>query len=1227
MSGSSPTSPEQLQLLYEIALSIGRGETLAEVAQTALSSYLRRLNCSTGGVFERYEEDGDVSYRLIEGIPATPTYNDTFEAATRHLDHDDATDAVSFREELPLSAGDGAAHYYIFDLPGFGVLVIVKNGAPLAPGTIAALDPLNQKLADACCNRRVEQEAAQTRETLRAVLDTIPQEVVVRDRNGRYVLANESAAAAHGVRVGELEGSTDEGGARSGADRDARATDMEVIQSGEPQRIEDEELIDADGRTRTVTTDIVPLELPETERQALVVTTDTTDRTERQAALERQATAMEASMDGVSILNADGEYTYMNEAHADIFGYDSAELLGGTWRQLYPDDEIERIERDVFAALSRDGEWRGETVGEARDGTAVHQEITLSTLEDGGLVCTNRDITEQKRREQALESQRSRLRVLFDQSPDNIIVHDDEGAVLDVNERQASTLGYDRETLLEMNVEEFEVGIGIDELESLWDELSVGETLETRGRHRRADGSEYPIEVWVSKTEIEGETRFIALDRDISERVEREQRLQTHRRQLARLHEATRELLTAATRTEVADRASETVREVLGHPLHGIHFYESTQDALVPVSVSDRVQDVIGDPPAIGPGDGIAWTAYESGETDLRADVRDDDDVMNPETAVRSELYVPLGDHGLIIVGSTEPDEFTEADVASAKILAANVEAALDRVERETRLKRTNTVLQTVLDTLPAGVLVEDPDRDILTVNERLLDLFEMDVSREALAGVDCQAAAEDLKRRFDAPEQFLSRLDSLIETREPVTKEPLELADGRTLERDYVPYTLPDGEANLWMYRDITSQSRRETAVRNLLSITSRQDIEFEQKIREVLEIGRRRTGMEAAFFATIDSSADPDIGGFQISASTGGDPQFKTREQEPLSKTYCRKTVQTADPVSVTNADETWRDDPAYEEFGLSCYIGRRVEVNGEVYGTLCFTRREPRDEPFTQEESQFVKLLTQWLSFELERRDREADLRETRKQLRRSNEELEQFAYAASHDLKEPLRSVSNYLTLLDDLYDEGQTFDAQAETLIEDAVGATGRMQSMINALLQYSRVDSRGGDLEPTPLDAVVEKAELNLTVRIDGIGATVTTEPLPTVSGDERLLIQLFQNLIDNGLKYNESANPRIGITPGEPVVSIDPPEPVALDGGTSWHHIRVEDNGIGMDADVADRAFDVFERLGRTDESGTGMGLTLCQRIVEYHDGAIWLESAPGDGTVVHVCLPAASV
>jgi signal transduction histidine kinase len=115
----------------------------------------------------------------------------------------------------------------------------------------------------------------------------------------------------------------------------------------------------------------------------------------------------------------------------------------------------------------------------------------------------------------------------------------------------------------------------------------------------------------------------------------------------------------------------------------------------------------------------------------------------------------------------------------------------------------------------------------------------------------------------------------------------------------------------------------------------------------------------------------------------------------------------------------------------------------------------------------------------------------------------------------------------------------------------------------------------------------------------------------------------LFQNLIDNGLKYNDSADPRIRIARGESIANVDPPKQVNLGDMDSYQHIQIEDNGIGIDGDAADRAFDVFERLGRTDKDGTGMGLTLCQRIVEYHDGAIWIESASGDGTVVHLCLP----
>ena len=136
---------------------------------------------------------------------------------------------------------------------------------------------------------------------------------------------------------------------------------------------------------------------------------DITERKEREAELEVQSTAMEAAMDGISILNADGEYIYMNQAHADVFDYDADELLDSTWRRLYHDDEIARIEQEVFPILEREGEWRGETVGKRRDRTSVHQEITLSLLDDGKLICTNRDITERTERKRELERNREFL--------------------------------------------------------------------------------------------------------------------------------------------------------------------------------------------------------------------------------------------------------------------------------------------------------------------------------------------------------------------------------------------------------------------------------------------------------------------------------------------------------------------------------------------------------------------------------------------------------------------------------------------------------------------------------------------------------------------------------------------------------------------------------------------------------------------------------------------------
>ena len=231
----------------------------------------------------------------------------------------------------------------------------------------------------------------------------------------------------------------------------------------------------------------------------------------------------------------------------------------------------------------------------------------------------------------------------------------------------------------------------------------------------------------------------------------------------------------------------------------------------------------------------------------------------------------------------------------------------------------------------------------------------------------------------------------------------------------------------------------------------------------------------------------------------------------------------------------------------------------------------------------------------------------LEDSRRELERSNEELEQFAYVASHDLQEPLRMVASHLQLLaEDL--AGTLDDEQAESLGFAVDGAT-RMQQMIRDLLTYSRVDSRGKPFEPTPMDDALATALGGLQLAIADAGATVTAEPLPVVNADRGQMTQLLQNLVANAIKFRGSEPPTVHIG-------------AAPDGG-AWR-FSVRDNGIGIAPEHAERVFQVFQRLHtRREYEGTGIGLAVCRRIVERHGGQIWIESEPGRGCEIRFTIP----
>ncbi|MFC6824864.1 PAS domain-containing sensor histidine kinase [Halopelagius fulvigenes] len=494
-------------------------------------------------------------------------------------------------------------------------------------------------------------------------------------------------------------------------------------------------------------------------------------------------------------------------------------------------------------------------------------------------------------------------------------------------------------------------------------------------------------------------------------------------------------------------------------------------------------------------------------------------------------------------------------------------EDVTERVERERELERSERRYRTVVENFPNGAVgLVDEEMRYVTIGGS--PLTESDLTAEDLEGrpvreVLSPALAEHLTPRYRAA------LDGEANTFEYAHRDGDRHTEFRTF-----PVRDDDGTVfgAMGMSQDITEQVEREAELERALDLLGRTEQiadvggwEIDPKTEDVFWTDHIFSLLE------VDADEEPPLGEAL---------DMYHEEDQPAVEDAVEEALATGEPFDLE--------------------VRLRTAASGEV--------RWLRLQGVPQTADGDVVSLRGAAQDVTERKQREQRLEELIERLEESNERLEQFAYAASHDLQEPLRMVSSYLRLVERRY--GDELDEDGREFVEFAVDGADRMREMVDGLLQYSRVDSRGNPFESVELERVLADVRDDLQVRIEETDAEITAEELPRVEGDRGQLRQVFQNLLDNAVEYSGDEPPRVHVS--------------AERNGDRWE-VSVTDEGIGIAPEDADRVFEVFQSLHAPDEhSGTGIGLALSERIVERHGGEIWVDSEPGEGATFTFTLPA---
>ncbi|MFB6273123.1 MAG: ATP-binding protein [Salinibacter sp.] len=501
-------------------------------------------------------------------------------------------------------------------------------------------------------------------------------------------------------------------------------------------------------------------------------------------------------------------------------------------------------------------------------------------------------------------------------------------------------------------------------------------------------------------------------------------------------------------------------------------------------------------------------------------------------------------------------------------------EAPTGRSDRERALRRERDRLEALYSGLPSPVVhyeVQEGHAVVRGVNaafERVFGLSEGEITGQNL---DALITPDDQARQAEVLTQRTVEEGSV---QAEVVRETQE--GSRHFRLDSVLFDEGEQPEGYAIYTDVTEQKKREQtlrreqeALRAMYRITADQEIDFEEKVQRLVDLGCDYLDLPYGFLARISD------GTRCIVRASGQHELIQAGETCPLDQTYCRKTIQKENPLVIQDAPaEDLGEDPAYKMFSLGAYIGVQILVDGELYGTLCFAAGEVRDKSFTERERTFVELMTRWISYELEQRH-------ATEQLERQNERLDSFASLVTHDLRNPLNVAKGRLELARDKEDWSHLA----------AVGrALDRMDEIIDDVLALTRggQDLDSQDLEHCDLARVAEEC----WEHVDTSEATLQIESAPIVKAGEGRLRQLLENLFRNAVEHGA--------------------DDVTLWVGGLDDGFYVEDDGPGIPPERRDK---VLEAGYSSEKEGTGLGLNIVQTIANSHGWSLDLTNGREGG------------